>query len=91
MNSLLLYAAIAGGFKPDSSRWPFSTGRVASWPSSRWQFKLWVGRLAVCTIYLFLFMLQGLVLDLALCWTTIRDIYIVMDIVMDDTNVCDGL
>ena len=31
---------------------------------------------AVGTVYLFLFMLHGLVLDLALCWTTIRDIYI---------------
>ena len=36
-------------------------------------------------------MLHGFVLDLALCWTTIKDIYIVMDIVMDDANVCDVL
>ena len=91
MNSLLLCAATVGGFEPDSSRWPFSTGRVDNWPSSRWQFTLRVGRLAVVTVYLFLFMLHGLVLDLALCWTTTRDIYIVMDIVMDDANVCDGL
>ena len=91
MNSLLLCVATVGGFEPDSSRWPFSTGRVVNWPSSRWQFTLWVGRLAVGTVYLFLFMLHGLVLDLALCWTTTRDIYIVMDIVMDVTNVCDGL
>jgi hypothetical protein len=91
MNSLLLCAAIVGGFEPDSSRWPFSTGRVAKWPFSRWQFTLRLGRVAVGTVYLFLFMLHGLVLDLALCWTTTRDIYNVMDIVMDDANVCDGL
>jgi hypothetical protein len=71
MNSLLLCVATVGGFKPDSSRWQF-TPRV--------------GRVAVGTVYLFLFMLHGLVLDLALCWTTTRDIYIVMDIVMDDAN-----
>ena len=76
MNSLLFCAATVGGFEPDSSRWPFSTGRVDNWPSSRWQFTLRVGRLAVGTVYLFLFMLHGLVLDLALCWTTTRDIYI---------------
>jgi hypothetical protein len=46
---------------------------------------------AVGTIYLFLFMLHGFVLDLALYWTITRDIYIVIDIVMDDANICDGL
>jgi hypothetical protein len=36
-------------------------------------------------------MLHGFVLDLALYWTITRDIYIVIDIVMDDANICDGL